>query len=287
VHRYVGFRDLSENECDVGRRLRVVRKWLRLSQGALAPLIASSRDQLNNVELGRAALRFTPAWNFCAEFDLNPLWLSHGESPLEHFVDFDTSRILDEDPFCEVMDGLREWYREWRAQQLRTPGSSYVRAASRLGDWLPHARVEERRRFVETIQKAASEFIRQPIIKSQTYFTTSTHHALVGTMALDKAAFWPRLRNRIARVVKERGMKAKLARDVGITRQAVDAWFSTSRGKPAAPSAEITLRLLEWIPVAEAQQKKRGDRVGPRPPHKPPKQRKSPYENRNSGRRKT
>ena len=285
MRKYVAFADLTDSERDVGRRVRLVRKRLALSQGGLAPLIGSSRDQLNNVELGRAALRFTPAWNFCAEFNLNPLWLSHGDLPIETFVDFDTSRILDDDPFRQVMDGLRQWYQEWRLEQMRAPGSPHVGGTSRLSEWLVGMPSDMRREFVEKIEKAASSFMRRTPRHPQTYLTSQAHHAVVGTMILHKAAFWPRLRNRIARVVKERGMKAKLARDVGITRQAVDAWFSTSRGKPAAPSAEITLRLLEWIPAAEAQTQLRRPRISATAA-KPKKGKSVRNEKPNSGRKK-
>lgn len=47
---------------------------------------------------------------------------------------------------------------------------------------------------------------------------------------------------RLSRLTTKRGAKAALAREMGVTRQAVDQWLS---GR-TAPSADLVLRLVEW-----------------------------------------
>lgn len=56
----------------------------------------------------------------------------------------------------------------------------------------------------------------------------------------------------LCRLTSKRGAKAALAREMGVTRQAVDQWLS---GK-TAPSADLMLRLLEWAVKEQAKQKR-------------------------------
>jgi DNA-binding phage protein len=68
---------------------------------------------------------------------------------------------------------------------------------------------------------------------------------------LSSPSRWQKLLVRVRRLVDAPGAKAGLARELGVTRQAVNKWLT----EEGAPSAEITLRLLEWVEAAEAQQK--------------------------------
>ena len=56
----------------------------------------------------------------------------------------------------------------------------------------------------------------------------------------------------LRRVLSPRGSRSALAREFGISRQAVDNWLS---GK-SSPKAEVALRLLDWVRSAEAKQKR-------------------------------
>ena len=60
---------------------------------------------------------------------------------------------------------------------------------------------------------------------------------------------WVQLRDNILKRTKESGAKAQLARDVGVSRQAVNKWLNQG----VEPSAEITLRLLAWVTAREAK----------------------------------
>ena len=70
---------------------------------------------------------------------------------------------------------------------------------------------------------------------------------------LSNASLWPKLRGRLREAVKERGMKAALARDIGITRQAVNAMLN----KSYTPSAEFALRLDDWCRSESSTTKQR------------------------------
>jgi hypothetical protein len=61
---------------------------------------------------------------------------------------------------------------------------------------------------------------------------------------------WGALVARVQPLLKKRGEKAKLGRELGVTRQQIYAYFNT---RTAAPDAERTLRLIVWLAQAEAR----------------------------------
>lgn len=85
------------------------------------------------------------------------------------------------------------------------------------------------------------------------------------------------LRARLLRATSERGAKAALAKEFGVSRQAVNAWLSGA----SAPEAETTLRLLEWVTADEA--KKQGVGSGSTPPAPETRVRRFKHEKPTSG----
>ncbi len=67
----------------------------------------------------------------------------------------------------------------------------------------------------------------------------------------ENSDIWLRLVERISKATSQRGDRARLARDLNVTRQAVSNWLSGA----SAPSAVITLHLLEWVSAEEAKKK--------------------------------
>jgi transcriptional regulator with XRE-family HTH domain len=55
---------------------------------------------------------------------------------------------------------------------------------------------------------------------------------------------WAQLKKTIARLTAERGAKAALAEELGVSRQVLNNWLSTD--DQGRPDAELTLRLLQW-----------------------------------------
>lgn len=55
--------------------------------------------------------------------------------------------------------------------------------------------------------------------------------------------------DRVEPLLKKRGEKAKLGRELGVSRQQIFAYFNK---RTVAPDAERTLRLIVWLAQAEA-----------------------------------
>jgi transcriptional regulator with XRE-family HTH domain len=63
---------------------------------------------------------------------------------------------------------------------------------------------------------------------------------------------WNILRVRLAKATKGRGAKMALARLLGVSHAAISQWINGA----TKPSAEMTLRALEWVTAFEAKQQK-------------------------------
>lgn len=63
-------------------------------------------------------------------------------------------------------------------------------------------------------------------------------------------ALWSSLVVRVTPLLEKRGEKAKLGRELGVSRQQIHAYF---KSRTAAPDAERTLRLIVWLVQAEAR----------------------------------
>ncbi len=65
-----------------------------------------------------------------------------------------------------------------------------------------------------------------------------------------QGTLWASLADRVEPLLKKRGEKAKLGRELGVSRQQIYAYFNT---RTVAPDAERTLRLIVWLAQAEAR----------------------------------
>lgn len=268
----------------IGARVRDMRRRIRLNQARLGALIGLSRDQVNNIEIGRVALRFEPGWALCSEFDLNPLWLWSGEGDRLGFLDMSGAGDIPwEVLFSDIASRLGDDYAKDRAERLRRNADKTVRPAEALfGRWIREVSPVQLADFFRAMDRAARTFVFESRTKVNVQLTSRTDGERVAPMLQRQAPLWPELRERIRRLTRVRGNKAQLARDIGVTRQAINAMLSKTRSQPYVPSAEYALRLNEWV---IAQQKSRGDRVVARSPHKP-KKGKSANDKPNSGRKK-
>ena len=86
-------------------------------------------------------------------------------------------------------------------------------------------------------------------------------------MTAAQRSLWENLRLRILRATAELGAKASLAREFGVSTATVSQWLADGAQRRVFPTAENTLRLLEWVSAREAQQqpKKRAGRASTRP----------------------
>jgi transcriptional regulator with XRE-family HTH domain len=99
--------------------------------------------------------------------------------------------------------------------------------------------VEEYLRLESARQESASPYL------------TDSEAAGSDKPMLNAPAAWPQLVERAKQVTHAYGDKARMARDLGVTRQAVNQWLNGEN----APSAELTLQLLNWVAAEEAKQK--------------------------------
>jgi transcriptional regulator with XRE-family HTH domain len=234
---------LTAEEADIGKRIRGIRKGHRISQRLAAAQMGLSRQQLDRIERGEVAVRFLPALRFCEFTDTNPLWLAFGEPevpfrffwleydvtcergyrPLLNITGIAASQIPSDAIFLEVMQRHKKDYQAAAVYQATS-------------DEIP----------LSVGLRVFWDNVRQQLTHERGF-------GKVGSMKLQKVSFWSALRERIRKLVRQRGMKSALARDIGVSRQAINSLLSKKR--PYVPSAEYALRLSKWVEIAEAQQK--------------------------------
>ncbi len=114
--------------------------------------------------------------------------------------------------------------------------------------------------------------------------THSLSDAKQSDMAATHGSLWKTLQARLRRAVMPRGSQAELARMLGVSSSAVAQWLADDKSA-TTPTAETTLRLLQWVEAEEAKQKSPGS--ASTPPE--PKTRLShpSYEKTKSGRKKS
>ena len=245
------YRDLTADERLIGKRVRQVRSVNDLNQKEFGARIGLSRDQLTNIEIGRVALRFAPGWRVCLEFDVNPLWLAFdGAFEAVGWNDYNFPEREDARDFLAVITDYKEAYLSLRATFRRAGSAPLILANTAALNVKQHLTPDE------TLLKGRS-------------------------MNLQKNALWLDLRRRLAAVTGGPGVKAQLARELGVSRQAVNEWLSRT-----APSAGLTLRLLQWVTAAEAKQKQSAGSVSDARPAHVTRARKSKHEKPNSDRKK-
>jgi len=148
--------------------------------------------------------------------------------------------------------------------------------AKLLDSWHVSIPTDDISRFRRFMQRVAAVY---PIVRNS--LTISDLLDIVALMKTSaKSSRWQQLQHRLQNATRERGAKSSLARELGIDRQTVSEWL---RHAVRGPSAETTLRLLEWVKAAEAKQKKRAGSAETQPALKT---RKRKYEKPKSDRKK-
>ncbi len=229
----------DENTASVCRRMRQLRLDYGLSQRTVAGQIGLSRDQLNRIERELVSPRFSPAWIFCEFTGANPLWLAFGE-PYGRlgFASGDMSDVPANRPFIDVMREIEVDYSHYRSRVLKVPGPPRIR-------------------FSMVFEQPSKKPIAPRLFK---YYLSSERAPGTHT--------WESLRSRLHAATRSSGTKRDLAHHFNVSPAAVSQWLSGA----SAPTADTTLRLLEWVKAAEAKQEKRAG--SPQTPPTGPKARK-------------
>jgi len=242
---------VSDKIAQLGKRIRLVRKEHRISQRLVAAQVGLSRQQLYRVEQGEVAIGFLPGLRFCEFTNRNPLWLAYGESQ-NRFGFFWPIPTASDDPRYKAFTVATA---DWTSDSVVAERTTFLEAIERHKD-----RFSTEMLFLATSDvnprwsAGAPKRIEAPLQReSKEKLTFSKESPRVGSMNLHKEVFWPKLRDRISKLVQRRGMKAALARDIGVTRQTINALLKKKRVR----SAEYALRLFKWVEIAEVQQKQR------------------------------
>lgn len=246
-----------------------------------------TRDQIAKIETGRMALRFLAGWKVCERLNVNQLWLATGRFPQKPFCRVSIADIITRIPerawFAEVCLGVLLF------DDLKTattaaardtveyidsslpPGPSpppgllenHCAAAKgalrhyneqKLKNWIIDLLNNDAPLYWQVGMAAtALEVLTEHIAaekKSKLGVDTIAPPAILRSMS-PATGYWKALVNRLLKLTSRTGAKAQLARELEVTRQAVNKWLS---GK-GAPSAELTLRVLHWVEQAEVKPK--------------------------------
>jgi hypothetical protein len=120
-----------------------------------------------------------------------------------------------------------------------------------------------------------------PFAHENKLLDSANYKPLVGLQVSQKNDSWAALRDRIRAATRERGDRVKLAREFGVTPQAVAKWLSGA----SAPTAETTLRLLDFVTAKEAKPKTSAGLLEAGPARKN-QTKKSPFSEKQSSARK-
>lgn len=250
---------------DMAARLISARRFARLSQKDLGRRVGLSRAQLATIEQTRVPLRFWPGWKICRELNISQVWLMTGQGNMSPFLDLDLEG-------AEVTLGERELFRDIcrfvlahrlnvRAQETHALVDA-PKGASTGAPPLDNDMVAYKRNRILRLRDQADSLLREvdrlqreiePAGISKLSVDTTLASGRLASVKPD-IGYWEALVTKVRAKTSAPGAKAQLARDLNTTRQAVNKWLS---GK-GAPSAEITLRLLEWV-ESPAQKQKRPD----------------------------
>jgi transcriptional regulator with XRE-family HTH domain len=226
--------------------MRLVRTEYKISRSLLADHLAISTNQLNRFERGTVSVRLGVGWRFCELTRTNPFWLAFGE-PNERAALGQFGSIPPEDKDRLFLPRMRE---------VRAGEKQPISHAPQHASFDP-SRVK--------IKMLAGIGVKQYL--SRMPATSSS---------------WTALRLRLIRATSAAGAKAALAREFNVTTAAVSQWLSGA----SAPTAETTLRLLEWVTAAEANETDRAGNAVTRPARKTQAGRSTKNEKPNSDRKK-
>jgi len=259
---FVPIRSTAIKELGIATRFRAVRNRQALSQAILAQQIGLSRDQVANVEYGRASLRMWPGWRFCKFTDTHPVWLATGGGPekpcvrvyvamdgLEDFL-FSEFVALNRD----LLEGAPTERYQHAANFSDEQLADYVRSLAKY--WFSKTTGDRRQQLQDLLFRAGSEFVGNarffeggehnfsddPESASQPAVDSPDLPATVPLVAKLSPPFWQHLRETLVARTDHAGGRADLARAMKVSRQTVFKWL-TGKG---CPDAEHALELLFW-----------------------------------------
>jgi len=266
---------ISERELAICERLRQARQATNLSQVAFARLLGVDSSRLASYEHGRVPIRLELALKAATLAEVSLRWLAEGAEPrkLGIFPDKKLTDRAGNGLFSEAYDAWLKPFFDAELKNLKTltGGKLEVGGLSQLDDLgqgttvgilgpdevlklssfliknlvasIPPQLCAEIYGDIATTIKQFHRRHREEIERFPKHQlpkfgpeNKSENRKLVST---DLASLLKRVRVLVAR----KGMKSRLAADLGVPQSRVSEWLS---GK-YEPSGEITLRLLQWV----------------------------------------
>ena len=207
-------RGVSEADRVIGLFLMFLRHVNRRSQKQFGAELGLTEDQVSAIESGRTPLKLKAAWKACCWMDIHPDFLiSNGK--------------WNPGPFSII-----EWEDRQRIEKL-------INA---------HANAN----FID-----AWPAVRSVVLEAGAQGPEATNKVMLDKLApltddpgvKKKIRSLPELLESLRELTKDRGCKIALAKEMHVTRQAVDQWLSGA----TAPTAETTFELLQWVEQQERQ----------------------------------
>jgi DNA-binding transcriptional regulator YiaG len=237
-----------------------------MSRTKLGATISEGIEKLASYESGRVPLSLGVFQKLWAEYRLNPQYLAEDIGPQTFLEPAFSWLSPNGDP--------RTRFSKYYAEHLRAAFHSPEGRAESALEWVKECHEsmmiglsaglltkEQLRPIIAALDRLEGEiasglygFAKRKLDLSIKDETTAT---------VQKASHLAFLIKRVRAATKERGAQTLLSETLGVDRRHLNAWLA---GR-VAPSAEYTLRLLDWVTRAEAKQRDPG-RVGARPGRK-------------------
>ncbi len=268
------FKPLPAGEREICRRLAAIRRFEGFEQAGLGLRLGITRNQVANIEAARVPLKADVALRFCLMLNVSPLWLARGVGSPKYHGDSAVAGLLNkvspgpfpfgawfeetlgEDFNKLVADARDQWVElrgalsaaterlaglkhtaKNRAQVLREEKAidQLLRAMKR--DMSQRRKIRE---FVDAskVDSGSSEDAKELLTdSSEVRMSSADMKSEMRKITLQKVLADVRL------LVSARGMKARLAADLGVPQPRVSEWLA---GK-YMPSGETALRLARWV----------------------------------------
>jgi DNA-binding transcriptional regulator YiaG len=243
---------------------------------------------LASVEYGRNPLRYWLADRLCEKFDVCQQWLAIGEEPLKGYVGLPPEtglEIAHRELFSVAYERrighmVRQQIQD--TESLKRSIAAQAGGADKLLEdrlynlalcWFGRIPVHLYDEYFRELMAASSDFFKRNRHRFSTGTwpppalgpASATQHPLVNKSqegldmyceVRDKESVQTPIESlddlmkRVREKTSIRGARAGLARELNVSRQAVDQWLSGE----TCPAAEITIRLVNWVKQPNRQQ---------------------------------
>jgi len=272
---------MNEGEREICGRLRDLREQVGWSQTEFAHALGTTRDQLASIEYERNPLRYWLADRVCEKLDVCQRWLACGAGQVKGYVALPSEIGLEIKPrelFSSAWTRRIAHLVQRRMQdveRMKRVLEAHPDAANKLlvdrlynlallwFDRIPPGLYDDYFGELNAISSAffwrhQNEMLRLADKRSPAPSENGRQESLDNGKALahnsDVKSEICSLSDLIAELRKltvPRGVKAALARELKVSRQAVDQWLSGA----SSPSGETAIRLLNWIRQQKRQTK--------------------------------